>query len=330
MCGGGGGGSQTVTQVTQVPQFMQDYFNWQSQQQQDLYNTAKGIFSTNQNYINYPGERINPLTTDQTSAMEMIRNNAGLQTNPTNGTLTATGQGPLGMDSLGTASAMNSGAAKSWLTPGVSSGYMSPYVGDVVNTTMNELGRQQNLDQQKIDDQATAAGAYGGDRQAVADAMNSRNYAQTKASTLASLLNQGYYGANSMFNADQQRLLAASQNAAGLGAQAQQMGNQAASSLMGVGNVGQQQGQQYLNQYYNDFLNQRQWPYQNFGFLESAMRAQPFAPLGSTQTSQVPTQGALQQVAGLGLTGAMIGNLAFGQGGFMKKGGLVTKSRVLH
>jgi hypothetical protein len=72
-----------------------------------------------------------------------------------------------------------------------------------------------------------------------------------------------------------------------------------------MGGVQQQQQQNVLNQQYQDFLNQRQYPYQQVGFMSDMLRG---LPLSQSTTSMYSNPSMLSQVAGLGLTGAAVAN----------------------
>jgi len=110
------------------------------------------------------------------------------------------------------------------------------------------------------------------------------------------------------------------QNIANLNAQAQFGGQQ------------QQQVQNILNQQYQDFLTQQQFPYQQMSYMYNALRGIPLSQ-GAQSVYQAPPN-MLSQVAGAGLTLAGLNNL-FGytskaEGGTVKsyaKGGLVKADR---
>jgi hypothetical protein len=125
------------------------------------------------------------------------------------------------------------------------------------------------------------------------------------------------------------------QYGAGLGLQGLQTGLQAAGALgnlgatqfgqqtqaLGIQNQmgGQQQQQQQnvLNQQYQDFLNQKQYPYQQVGFMSDMLRG---LPLSQSTTAMYSNPSMLSQVAGLGLTGAAMANSKlFGAKGGMPK-----------
>lgn len=75
------------------------------------------------------------------------------------------------------------------------SGYMNPFQQSVIDTTMGELNRQELLQNNAMQDQAQRVGAFGGDRMAVQQAENNRNFDMTRASTLANLNSQNFMNA---------------------------------------------------------------------------------------------------------------------------------------
>lgn len=120
---------------------------------------------------------------------------------------------------------------------------------------------------------------------------------------------------------------------AGLGLQGLQTGLQAAGALGNLGatqfgqqtqTIGlqgqaggtqQQQQQNILNQQYQDFLNQKQYPYQQIGFMSDMLRG---LPLAQTSTAMYANPNLLTQAAGIGFTGAALKNAGL----FGAKGGL--------
>lgn len=138
--------------------------------------------------------------------------------------------------SLGTFGDLASGGAlaRTNLTP-----YMNPFLGGVVNTTMGELNRQEDLGRLKVANEAQSQNAFGGDRFAIENAENSRNWNQQKANTLSNLFNTGFNTATDNAKFD----IGAQANAAGqLGSLANQ-GFQWGNSLADQTNkaAGQQQ-----------------------------------------------------------------------------------------
>jgi len=112
---------------------------------------------------------------------------------------------------------------------------------------------------------------------------------------------------------------------AGLGLQGLQTGLQAAGALgnlgatqfgqqaqtLGIqnqmGGTQQQQQQNILNQQYQDFLNQKQYPYQQLGFMSDMLRG---LPLSQSSTQMYSNPNFLTQAAGAVGT-AYMGNKIF-------------------
>lgn len=110
------------------------------------------------------------------------------------------------------------------------------------------------------------------------------------------------YNANrDQFSTDQNRMLQSAQMAGQFAGQQQQLGFNDVNALGAIGGQLQGFGQMRLDQQYGDFQQQRMAPYQNFGFLQSAIGQQPM--MTPTQTNQVPTASTAQQLAGLGIAG---------------------------
>ena len=70
--------------------------------------------------------------------------------------------------------------------------FMSPYQSQVIDETLAEFDRQKNIQEQRIRDQAVAAGAFGGGREGVQLAEFGTGAARERAQLQAGLLNQGF------------------------------------------------------------------------------------------------------------------------------------------
>lgn len=80
--------------------------------------------------------------------------------------------------------------------------YMNPFQQDVINTTMDELNRQEVLGRQRIGDEAMASRAWGGDRQAIEQSENRRNFNQQRMGILSQLNQANFNNAQGMATAD--------------------------------------------------------------------------------------------------------------------------------
>ena len=115
--------------------------------------------------------------------------------------------------------------------------FQNPYQEQVTNNTMNDLERQRQMQMNNIGASASAAGAFGGSRHGVAEALTNEGFAQQGANAFGQLNHQGFNTA-----------LGAAQNQQGMqmagSAQMANMGNQAFNTSQAITNQQSQQGLQ--------------------------------------------------------------------------------------
>lgn len=315
----GGGGSapapaapttQTVNQVS-IPEYMRP-------QAEALLGKTEALTDINQNpYQQYTGQRIAGFTPLQEQAFQGI---GSMQVAPQVGM----GTGTAGMAGLGGLAAGQNYAAMA-TSPGSVSAYMSPYIQNALQPQLEEMRRQYGITGQQLQGQATAQGAFGGNRAALQQAENMRN--------MGTAMNQAIgTGYQSAFDRAQQ----AQQFGANLGLQGLGVAGQAAGTLgqLGQSQYGQQMGiiggqqtagaqqqalqQKQLETAYQDFINQQNYPYKQLGFMSDVLRGMPTSQ--SAQAVYQAPPSAANTLLGYGL-GAYGLNKVFGS----KKGGLIKK-----
>jgi len=87
--------------------------------------------------------------------------------------------------------------------------YTNPYQSEVIDTTLDALDRQRQIQQQQNAAGATQAGAFGGSRHGVVEAETNRAYADQAARTAALLNSQGFDTAAGLQQADADRAMSA-------------------------------------------------------------------------------------------------------------------------
>lgn len=70
--------------------------------------------------------------------------------------------------------------------------FQNPYQQDVIDASLADINRQQQLSLQQGGDSAQAAGAFGGSRHGVADALTREGYDRNASATVAGLRQSGY------------------------------------------------------------------------------------------------------------------------------------------
>jgi hypothetical protein len=263
MCGGSKGQQRTqqTTTTQATPEAMAAY--------QNILSRAQQVAETP--YQAYTGERVAGFTPYQEQAFQQI---AGAQ--------------QAGMGTLGTAEQMARTGAAPISAEQIQSA-MNPYQQAVVQSTMDEMMRQEAMQQSALKGQAISAGAFGGDRAGVAAAELARNQEQVRAKTLASLMQQGYSQAVAQAQADRAASQVGAGQTAALAQQELAMPLAATRELMGAGTAQQQLEQQKLNVPYQTYLEQRAYPFQTQQWLAGLATGVGGAMGGTSQAQGVMT-----------------------------------------
>jgi hypothetical protein len=325
--GGGGAPQQTQVAQTNIPEYARPYV-------ENMLGKTEALTDINQNpYQTYGGQRIAEFSPMQQQAFGNVAN---MQTAPQigqgSGLAAASGLGSIGTG--GQMGMVGQQYANQATNPAAQQAYMSPYIQNALQPQLAEMSRQYGITGQQEKARAVGQGAFGGNRQALMQAENERN----KNMAMNAAIGSGYQNA---FQAAQQ----AQQFGAGLGLQGLQgqlqgfgQANQAAGTLgqlgqtqygqqMGinqaqqnVGAIQQAQAQQGLDTAYQDFLKQKNYPYQQLAFMSDMTRGLPLSQQSQSIYSAPPN--AASQLGGLGMSALGIYGMS---GGFKpaKEGGLM-------
>jgi len=279
-------GSWCEPEVKEVPQTTtvvqgSEIPEWMSQGGQELFNMAKQL--ANKPYQSYSGiPRVAPLTALQQQGMDLASNMAGkfepMVTQATQG--------------------FDQAAAEK---------YMNPYQSQVMDNITRRMNEQFEQQRQRMN--VGAGSSFGSERyHTVANPALANQQATALGDTLGQLGHAGYQAAQNQFNVDQNRLL---QGAGALST----LGAQDVGTLMSAAQPGAMKQQQIADTAFQDFMDQRQHPYQQLNFALGALRGVPYSQQ-STQTTTgnqyIPGQSPISQAAGLGMAGAGIGRWLWG------------------
>lgn len=216
------------------------------------------------------------------------------------------------------------------------SGYMSPYMQQVVDIQKREAERQGDLAQQGIATQAVGAGGFGGSRMAILEAEQNRNLQTQLGDIQARGTAAAYEDAQARLAAQRQRELAGSAQFMNLGTTAPQQQLKELTAVEAIGAQKQAQSQQALNIAKDQFGQEQTFPEQTLQQYQSVIRGFPLAPNTYTNTQTVtPAPSYLQQAAGLGGLGlgvaSAFGNFGRAEGGLVSRmhGGPVDQNRGL-
>lgn len=181
--------------------------------------------------------------------------------------------------------------------------FMNPYQQQVIDEAIRQINRQGDIARQGQAAQALAAGAFGGTREGVQRAEMERALAEQRNAAIVGALQQGYgqaqQAAQSSFEQQQQRQLAAGQGIGALGAQTGQL----AATQAGLGQQAAQQLAQAAQLQTGTTAQQAALQQQaaQLAAQQGALGVQAGQALGGleAQRAQLGLAGA-QQLAGIG------------------------------
>jgi len=275
------GYSETVS-GTDIPQ-------WVSQGGQELFEQAKHLAT--QPYPGYDQQRIAGFAPRETQAFDMAAANVGSYQPYMNQAQTGLTQA---MTQWGNAPAQQ---------------YMNPYQQNVTDIAAREYNRNMDIQQANLRGQATqGAGGFGGTRQAVLEAEMDRNRALGLSDLQLKGQAQAYDNAQRMFTADQSRMLQGAGLAPQIGASAQQLGLADAAAIENIGAKERGLEQQSLDTAYQDYLEQREYPFRQTNFAVGVLKGIPYETQSwGSQQSMTPQLGTSPFGQAAGALGGLVG-----------------------
>jgi len=241
---------------------------------------AKGAALTNINtnpYVQYGGQRVSDFSPLQQQSFEGAAN---LQYNPVGQQYTGENVGQ----------------------------YMNPYLQNALAPQLREAASAgmmaQNMDAAK----AVGQGAFGGTRGALQQSLTQKNVLQNMSDINARGYSDAFNQAAGMFNTDQARRIQEAQFGAGYGMDVNKLQNT-------YGQQQQAQQQRGIDVVYQNFLDEKNYPYKQLGFMSDLIKNPAVGSRSQTQMYENSGGNTLGTVAGLGA-------VAKGAGLF-KEGGVV-------
>lgn len=208
-------------------------------------------------------------------------------------------------------------------SPDAINSFMSPYLQQVIQATQASNSLQNGQQRTALSGNIASAGALGGDRAGVAQAVLAGQQKTADDAQIANLYNTGFLNAQNEFNQTNQQKLQlgqANNNSAAnaslalgnIGTSLQNSAISGGNALLNAGTLQQQNQQNKDTAAYQQYLQQQAFPYQNLSFLAGLL---PGVQQGTGTTTKSVTPGAdpFSQILGLAATGAA----------FLKEGGKV-------
>jgi len=277
----------TTVQDTDIPE-------WVSRGGQELFEQSKIL--AQEDYPTFGGPRIAGTSGDEESAYGLVRENLGAF-----------------QPYMERATNLTEAGSAQW-DQATAEKYMNPYQNLVTDIAADELRRNASIRKKDLGAAAPQFGAFGSARHGILEAENERNLGKEISELYLKGQAAGYENAAERFNEDRSAFITGGQQMGALGQLDANLGYSDADVLLRSGEQQRGQTQRNLDTAYQDFLEQREWPYRQVNFATGVLKGVPFEStlIDNRQDTQLIQQpSALGQVAGLGLAGAALGN-AFG------------------
>ena len=191
--------------------------------------------------------------------------------------------------------------------------YMNPYTQYVTDIAKREAVRDyESRLRPQMGFQASRQGAFGGARYGVQEAEAERNLGQRLADIQQTGLERAFTAGTGLQQAEAARQLQAAPMFSNMAQQAQQLGLGGLDAIMKSQALPRQLEQQQRDLAFQEYMRGQQYGMQQLGQLSGLLRGVQPGGTTTTQAQQlIPQQSPLQTLAGLGLAGAGIYNLAF-------------------
>ena len=282
-----------TTQTAEVPDYLKDLYTEASR---------RGLEAADIPFQPYTGEMVAGLTPDQMQAMQATRGLFGqaMALDPRSNLAALARQGT---PTVQAASLLDTDISR----------YQDPYTEQVLEPALADIQRRQEMEQQRAQDRAIRAGAFGGSRSALIESEATRPFAEEAAQTIAGLRSAGFGQALGMAERDAARRQQAAINQANLELRAREqqagllggeLGEQyrTLGLLSGIGGQQQALEQARLQAQRGEFERELGFPAYQLGLLNTAAGGISPAVIGQRQQKETGLGDVLG--AGVGLASA--------------------------
>ena len=240
-------------------------------------------------FVPYTGPRLAGFTQDELDAFQQARDMQGIA--------------GLQQDQAYTAATASGAPALSSVSP-----YMTDYMTNVADVAAGKLREQSLREQQDIAAKAVGAGGLDSSRFAILEAERQKNLQEGLGDLYTKAQASAYETALKAAQQDRKQQALSAEGMSKIGTRGQ-LGRQTDLGLLqGIGGLQIGQQQSAIDIGYTDFLQERDFPKEQLGFVSDIIRGAPFGQQ-TTSVGQTPGQRPapfLSQLLGLGMQGANI------------------------
>tara|TARA_R110000824_G_scaffold22240_3_gene81673 strand:+ start:1019 stop:1921 length:903 start_codon:yes stop_codon:yes gene_type:complete len=192
--------------------------------------------------------------------------------------------------------------------------YMTDYNQKVADIAAQKMKDQSAIEQQNIAAKAAGAGGLDSSRFAILEAERQKNLTGGIGDLYSKANAAAYQTALKASQQDQAQKLRSGMAMGTLGSQAQMTEMADVQQQLGIGGLGRGIEQTGLDIGYTDFLQERDYPKEQLGFVSNIIRGAPY-PMKTTSTGHMPQAqpaNPFQQMLGMGMQGLdMASNLGW-------------------
>ena len=218
----------------------------------------------------------------------------------------AQAQAMKGLGALRASQAYTAATASGAPALGGVSPYMTDYNQKVADIAAQKMKDQSAIEQQNIAAKAAGAGGLDASRFAILEAERQKNLGTGLGDLYTKANAAAYQTALKAAQQDKAQQLRSGMAMGTLGAQAQTVEQADIQQQLGIGQLGRGLEQTALDIGYTDFLQERDYPKEQLGFVSNIIRGAPFGSK-TTSVGQIPQAqpaNPFQQMLGLGMQGA--------------------------
>ena len=218
----------------------------------------------------------------------------------------AQAQAMKGLGALRASQAYTAATASGAPALGGVSPYMTDYNQKVADIAAQKMKDQSAIEQQTIAANAAGAGGLDASRFAILEAERQKNLGTGLGDLYTKANAAAYQTALKAAQQDKAQQLRSGMAMGTLGAQAQTVEQADIQQQLGIGQLGRGLEQTALDIGYTDFLQERDYPKEQLGFVSNIIRGAPFGSK-TTSVGQIPQAqpaNPFQQMLGLGMQGA--------------------------
>lgn len=185
----------------------------------------------------------------------------------------------------------------SFTDQGVAQNYMNPYLSQVLNPQLAEMQRQSSINLQPQLAKLTAAGGYGGSREALLRGEEQRNLLDKTAQATGQAYGNAFTQAMNQYNAEQQRKVNEAQFGSEFGLRGLAAQQGVYDQMAKLGGTQRDITQQGITADLNEFNAQREFPYKQVQFQRDMISG---LPVSSVTNTPAQLGGVAQLITALG------------------------------